>query len=62
MQWLVVCISLRITTTGSNNDNNNNIVIGAHGTVPKGLVQGQEDLEIKGQVETIQTAVFIRLA
>ena len=31
------------------------IVIGALGTVTKGLVQGLDDLEIRGQVETIQT-------
>ena len=29
------------------------IVIGALGTVTKGLVQGMEDLEIRGRVETI---------
>ena len=29
------------------------IEIGALGTVIKGLVQGLEDLEIRGQVETI---------
>ena len=32
------------------------IVIGALGTIPKGQVNGVEDLEIRGQVETIQTA------
>ena len=31
------------------------IVIGVLGTIAKGLVQGEEDLEIKGRVETIQT-------
>ena len=36
------------------------IVIGALGTVMKGLVQGLEDLEIRGRVETIQTKVLIR--
>ena len=30
------------------------IVIGGLGTVTKGLVQGLEDLEISGRVETIQ--------
>ena len=29
------------------------IVIGALGTATKEIVQGQEDLEIRGQVETI---------
>ena len=31
------------------------IVINALGTVTKGLIQGREDLEIWGRVETIQT-------
>ena len=31
------------------------IVIGALGTVTKGLLKGLEDLEIRGRVETIQT-------
>ena len=34
------------------------IVIGALGTIPKGLVKGQADLGIRGQVETIQTAAL----
>ena len=34
------------------------IVIGAFGTVTKGLLKGQEDLEVEGQVETIQTTAF----
>ena len=38
------------------------IVIGALGTVIKELVQGQEDLEIKGRVETIQTTALLRSA
>ena len=37
-------------------------VIGALGTVTKELVQGLEDLKIKGQVETIQTTASLRLA
>ena len=37
--------------TSNNNNNNNNIVIGALGTVTKGLVQGLKDLEIKRDVE-----------
>ena len=36
------------------------IVIGAHGTVTKGLVQGLEDLEITGPVETVQTTALLR--
>ena len=36
------------------------IVIGALSTVTKGLVKGQEDLEIRGQVETIQTTALLR--
>ena len=31
------------------------IVISALGTVTKGLVQGLEELEIRGRMETIQT-------
>ena len=36
------------------------ITIGALGTVTKGLVQGLEDLEIRGRVETIQTTALLR--
>ena len=36
------------------------IVIGALGTVTKGLVQVLEDLEIRGQVEIIQTTALLR--
>ena len=44
--WMQICIN-------TNNDNNNNdiiviIIIGALGTVTKGLVQGLEELEIRG--------------
>ena len=38
------------------------IVIGAPDTVTKGLVQGLDDLEITGRVETIQHSAFFRLA
>ena len=38
------------------------IVIGAFGTVIQGLVQGVEDLEIRGWVETIQTTTLLRSA
>ena len=38
------------------------IVIGALGTIPKGLEKGLEDLEIGGQVKTIQTTVLLRSA
>ena len=37
-------------------------VIGALGTVTKGLVQRLEDLEITGRVETIQSAALLRTA
>ena len=37
------------------------IVIGALGTVTKELVQELEDLEIRGQVETIKTSALLRL-
>ena len=36
------------------------IVIGALGTVTKGLVQGLEYLQIRGRVETIQTTTLLR--
>ena len=36
------------------------IVIGALGTVTKGLVQGLKDLEIRGRVESIQTTTLLR--
>ena len=38
------------------------IVIGAFGTVTKRLLKGPEDLEIRSQVETIQTTTFLRTA
>ena len=38
------------------------IVIGALGTIPKRLVKGLEELEIKGHVEIIQTTALLRSA
>ena len=38
------------------------IAIGALGTITKGLVQGLEDLEITGRVETIPITVLLRSA
>ena len=38
------------------------IVIGALGTITKGLLKGLEDLEVGGQVETIQTTALLRTA
>ena len=38
------------------------IVIGALSTVTKGLVQGLEDLEIRGRVESIQNTALLRIA
>ena len=38
------------------------IVIGALGTITKGLLKGLEDLEVGGRVETIQTTVQLRTA
>ena len=35
------------------------IVVGALGTIPKGLVKGTKDLEIREQVETIQTTALL---
>ena len=36
-------------------------VIGANGIIPNGLVKGREDLEIRGQVKTIQNTALLRL-
>ena len=38
------------------------IVIGALGAITKGLVKGLEDLEITGQMETVQTTALLRSA
>ena len=38
------------------------IVIGAFGTVTKGLLKGLEDLEVGRRVETVQTTVLLRSA
>ena len=38
------------------------IVIGAFGTVTKGLLKGLEGLEVGGREETIQTTVLLRTA
>ena len=38
------------------------IVIGAFGTVTKGLLKGLEDLEVSGRVETILTTTLLRMA
>ena len=38
------------------------IVIGALGAVTEGLIQGLEDLEIRGQVKTIQNTALLRSA
>ena len=38
------------------------IVIGAFGTVTKGLLKGLEDLEVGGRAETIQTTALLRTA
>ena len=38
------------------------IVIGALKTIPKSLVKGLKDLEIRGQVESIQTSALLRSA
>ena len=36
------------------------IIIGAVGTVTKGLVQGLKEMEIRGQVEAIQSPALLR--
>ena len=38
------------------------IVIGALGTVPKGLEKSLSELEIKGRIETIQTTALLKSA
>ncbi len=38
------------------------IVIGAFGTITKGLLKGLEDLEVDGRVETIQMTALLRMA
>ena len=38
------------------------IVIGAYGTVTKGLLKGLEDLEVGDPVETIQTTSLLKTA
>ena len=38
------------------------IVIGAFGTVTKGLLKGLEDLEVGNQVETIKTIALLKTA
>ena len=38
------------------------IVIGALGTITKGLLKGMENLEVSGQVVTIQTTALLRTA
>ena len=38
------------------------IVIGALGTITKGLLKSLEDLEVGGRVETIQTTALLRKA
>ena len=38
------------------------IVIGDFGTLTKGLLKGLEDLEVGGQVQTIQTTALLTTA
>ena len=38
------------------------IVIGAFGTITKGLLKGLEDMEVGGRVEIIQTITLLRTA
>ena len=40
----------------------NNAIIGAFSTVTKGLLKGQEDLEVGDRVETIQTTALLKTA
>ncbi len=67
--------TLMINNNQNNNSNINNkkklwnmkvtivpIVLGALGTVTKGLLKGPEDLEVGGLVETIQTTALLSTA
>ena len=38
------------------------IVIGAFGTITKGLLKGLEDFEVGGGIESIQTTALLRTA
>ena len=38
------------------------IVVGAFGTVIKGLFKGLKDLEVGGRVETIETTALLKIA
>ena len=38
------------------------VVMGAFGTITKGLLKSLEDLEVGGRVETIQTTALLRTA
>ncbi len=38
------------------------IVIGALGTITKGLLKGLEDLEVSGRVKTIQITALLKTA
>ena len=38
------------------------VVIGALGIVTSGLIQGLEDVEIKGRIKTIQATALLRSA
>ena len=38
------------------------IVIGALGSITKGLLKGLEDLEVGGRVETVQMTALLRMA
>ena len=38
------------------------IIIGALGTITKGLLKGLEDLEVGGRVETTETTALLRTA
>ena len=38
------------------------IVTGALGRIPKGLVMGLEEFEIRDGIETIQTTVFVEIS
>ena len=54
-----VCVCVCMVTFFAVFINNN---IGAFGSETKGLLKGLEDLEVAGQVETIQTTALLKTA
>ena len=55
-------LARELKKTMEHEGDNYTIVIGAFGTVTKGLLKGLEDLEVGGWVETIQTTTLLKTA